>query len=171
MAFTFGATKNAKDTDMDFEPLKPGNYEFQIEKVTIQPFAGSDKINPCNKLHIQLRTDLDGAHSRKVWDDICLDASHDYSMNKLSKLVHNAAFELSGGGAGIGDDEKTIHILALAYSLHEPCGYYPCFAAACPGGDQNCAAPAVNGLLLAVCGVKLRHLLRLLPVLPRPGRC
>ena len=105
MAFTFGATKNAKDTDMDFEPLKPGTYEFQIEKVTIQSFAGSDKINPCNKLHIQLRTDLDGAHSRKVWDDICLDASHDYSMNKLSKLVQSCGISLkdSAGEKEIAD--------------------------------------------------------------------
>ena len=95
MAFTFGATKNAKDTDMDFEPLQPGTYEFQIENVTLVPFSGSDKVKPCNKLHIQLRTDLDGAHSRKVWDDIFLDATHNYSMNRLAKIVQSCGISLS----------------------------------------------------------------------------
>lgn len=105
MAFTFGATKNAKDTDMDFEPLKPGVYEFQIENVTIQAFTGSDKIKPCNKLHIQLRTDLDGAHSRKVWDDIFLEPTHNYSMNRLAKLVQSCGISLkdSAGEKEIAD--------------------------------------------------------------------
>lgn len=95
MAFTFGATKNAKDTDMDYEPLQPGTYEFQIEKVTLQPFNGSDDINPCNRLHIQLRTDLDGARSRKVWDNIYLDEAHNRSMKKLKNLVESCGVRLS----------------------------------------------------------------------------
>lgn len=95
MAFTFGATKNAKDTDMDFEPLQPGTYEFQIENVTSQPFKGSDDINPCNRLHIQLRTDLDGARSRKIWDNIYLDKEHNRSMKKLKNLVESCGISLS----------------------------------------------------------------------------
>ena len=70
MAFTFGSAKNAKDTDMDFELLPAGNYEFEIENVTLQAFNGSEKIKPCTQLHIQLRTDLKSGSSRKVWDDI-----------------------------------------------------------------------------------------------------
>lgn len=95
MAFTFGATKNAKGTDMDFEPLQPGTYEFQIENVKSQPFKGSDDINPCNRLHIQLRTDLDGARSRKVWDNIYLDEAHGRSMKKLNDLVESCGISLS----------------------------------------------------------------------------
>ena len=103
MAFTFGSTKNAKDTDMEFEPLPAGNYEFEIENVTLQSFSGSDKVKPCNKLHIQLRTDLKDGYSRKVWDDIFLDETHNYSMNKLAKLV-------ASSGITLGDDadEKLI---------------------------------------------------------------
>lgn len=103
MAFTFGATKNAKDTDMNFEPLPAGNYEFEIENVTLVWFSGSDKVKPCDKLHIQMRTDLEDGSSRKVWDDICLDETHNYSMNKLNKLVKSCEITI-----GDNADEKEI---------------------------------------------------------------
>ena len=94
MAFTFGLAKNAKDTDMNFEPLKPGIYTFQIENVQIQDYPGSEKIQPCKRLHIQLRTDLDDGHTRKVWDDIYMDATNNYSMNKLKKIVESCEISL-----------------------------------------------------------------------------
>lgn len=97
MAFTFGSAKNAKDTDMDFELLPAGNYEFEIENVTLQEFKGSEKIKPCIQLHIQLRTDLKSGSSRKVWDDIKLDPTHNFSMNRLNKLVQST-------GISLGDD-------------------------------------------------------------------
>ena len=95
MAFTFGSVKNAKDTDMDFELLPAGNYEFEIENVTLQAFNGSEKIKPCTQLHIQLRTDLKSGSSRKVWDDIKLDPTHNFSMNRLNKLVQSTGISLS----------------------------------------------------------------------------
>ena len=94
MAFTFGSAKNAQDTDMDFEPLPAGNYEFEIENVTLQEFKGSEKIKPCIQLHIQLRTDLKNGSSRKVWDDIKLDPTHNLSMNRLNKLVQSTGIPL-----------------------------------------------------------------------------
>ena len=86
MAFNYGKAKNTP-IDSGFEPLAPGTYEFQIENVTIEQYKGSDKIKPCDKLHIQMRIDLSDGRTRKVWDDIFLDETHTYSMNKLTMLV------------------------------------------------------------------------------------
>ena len=86
MAFNYGKAKNTP-IDSGFEPLPAGVYEFQIEGVTIEAFKGSEKVKPCDKLHIQMRIDLADGHTRKVWDDIFLDETHTYSMNKLTMLV------------------------------------------------------------------------------------
>ena len=93
MAFTFSSARNA-DTGTKFPPIPAGEYEAQIENVTIQPFGGSDKIKKCDKLHIQLRIDLDAATSRKVWDDIYLDETHSWSMSKLKSIVDSAGVTL-----------------------------------------------------------------------------
>lgn len=103
MAFSFSDAKNAKDTDMDFTPLPEGTYEFEIENVTLQAFKGSDKIKPCTQLHIQLRTDLKNGSSRKVWDDIKLDSTHNFSMNRLNKLVQSTGVRMNDD-----DGEKEI---------------------------------------------------------------
>lgn len=94
MAFTWKDAKNTETTDTGFEPLPAGTYEFQIEDVKIQPFTGSAKVQPCDKLHIQMRVDLPNGSTRKIWDDIFLDASHNYSMNKLKTLVESCEIRM-----------------------------------------------------------------------------
>lgn len=104
MAFKFGDTKNAAQ-DTGFEPIPAGKYEFQIEDVKIQPYSGSAKINACNRLHIQMRVDLSNGSTRKVWDDIFLDAAHGYSMRKLKNLVDSCGLVIpaSAGEKDIAD--------------------------------------------------------------------
>lgn len=118
MAFNYGKAKTAEHADTGFEPLAPGTYEFQIEGVTIQPYSGSDKIKPCDKLHIQMRIDLANGRTRKVWDDIFLDETHNYSMNKLVMLVESTQIRMPDAStakqiadklvSGIGKAEITI---------------------------------------------------------------
>ena len=93
MAFNYGKAKNTP-MDTGFEPLPAGVYEFQIEGVTIEQFKGSDKIKPCDKLHIQMRIDLSDGRTRKVWDDIFLDETHTYSMNKLVMIVESTQIRM-----------------------------------------------------------------------------
>lgn len=120
MAFSFKDAKNAKDTDMDFTPLPEGNYEFEIENVTLQAFKGSDKIKPCNQLHIQLRTDLKDGSSRKVWDDIKLDATHNFSMNRLNKLVQSTGVKMNDDDGEKEIANKLIGQLCIAeLEIHE----------------------------------------------------
>lgn len=89
MGFTFGDAKKAaaNSTGTDFEPIPAGEYDFEIEKVLIDAYAGSAKIKPCDKLTLQLRLDLPNGSSRKVWDRIYLDSTHGYSMEKLANVV------------------------------------------------------------------------------------
>lgn len=94
MAFTWKDAKNTETADTGFEPLPAGTYEFQIENVTIKTFAGSAKVQPCDRLNIQMRVDLPNGSTRKIWDDIFLDASHNYSMNKLKTLVESCEIRM-----------------------------------------------------------------------------
>ena len=86
MAFTFGSAARAEDSSTSFTPLPAGEYDFQIENITIKSYKGSAKIKPCDQLDLTLRIDLDGGRSRKVWDTIYLDGSHEYSMQKLKHI-------------------------------------------------------------------------------------
>lgn len=94
MAFKFGDAQKSADTSTGFEPIAAGRYDFEIEDVKIQPYPGSDKIKPCDRLHIQMRVDLANGSSRKVWDDIYLDDTHSYSMKKLKSLVASCGISM-----------------------------------------------------------------------------
>lgn len=94
MAFKFGDAQKSADTNTGFEPIAAGRYDFEIEDVKIQPYTGSDKIKPCDRLHIQMRVDLANGSSRKVWDDIYLDDTHSYSMKKLKSLVASCGISM-----------------------------------------------------------------------------
>ena len=95
MAFKFGDTKKTEGQDTGFEPIPEGKYEFQIEKVAINAYGGSAKINPCDKLDITLRIDMPNGNARKVWDTIFLDDAHAYSMRKLTHLVDSCSLSMS----------------------------------------------------------------------------
>lgn len=94
MAFKFGDAQKSADASTGFEPIAAGRYDFEIEDVKIQPYPGSDKIKPCDRLHIQMRVDLANGSSRKVWDDIYLDDTHSYSMKKLKSLVASCGISM-----------------------------------------------------------------------------
>ena len=100
MAFKFGDAQKSADTNTGIEPIAAGRYDFEIEDVKIQPYPGSDKIKPCDRLHIQMRVDLANGSSRKVWDDIYLDGTHSYSMKKLKSLVASCGISMPASAEG-----------------------------------------------------------------------
>ena len=77
-------------------------------------------------------------------------AVHRVGGNALAERGENAAAQLGGCGARIGDDKKLIDVRAAVYIAHEPLNEDLCFAGARGGGNEPRSAAAFGGEFLMV---------------------
>ena len=77
-------------------------------------------------------------------------AVHRVGGDALAERGENAAAQLGGCGARIGDDKKLIDVRAAVYIAHEPLDEDLCFAGARSGGNEPRSAAAFGGEFLMV---------------------
>ena len=76
---------------------------------------------------------------------------HGILRDALAERRENAAAKLSGGGAGIGDDEEIVDVRAAVHIAHEALDENLRFARTGGGGDEPRSAAAFGGKLLIRC--------------------
>ena len=77
-------------------------------------------------------------------------AVHRVGGDALAERGENAAAQLGGRGARIGDDKELIDVRAAVYIAHEPLNEDLCFAGARGGGNEPRSAAAFGGKFLMV---------------------
>ena len=78
-------------------------------------------------------------------------AVHRVLRDALAERGENAAAQLPGGGAGIGNDKEIVDVRAAVHVAHEPLNEDLRFARTGGGGNESGSAAALGGKLLIRC--------------------